>query len=281
VVPVGPANEANYEDGEFFSMSSYTCIKYVLEDHIAVITLQRPQRLNALSVALLQELQSAMRQARSDDQVRVIVITGAPRPDGRPCFSAGDDLKEVASGASIPPGLGFDLTNMIDDLLKPTIAVIDGICSTGAVEVALACDLRVVAETAQISDWHLKNLGSGLGGWGASTRWVRAVGLQQAKDIILTGRVVGGQEAHRIGFAVRVCRSENLWSEAMGMARQIASMDPEGVRLTLAHMDRTEDMSRDQALRLAQILPGWLGVRGSLSGFARQFDGKDEVDPPK
>ena len=123
-------------------MSPYTCIKYAVEEHIAVVTLHRPERLNALSVALLQELQAAIRQARSDEDVRLVVITGSPRPDGRPCFSAGDDLKEMAAGVAMPPGLGFDLTNMIDDLLKPTIAVIDGICSTGAVELALSCDLR-------------------------------------------------------------------------------------------------------------------------------------------
>ena len=259
-------------------MSSYTCINYAVENHIAVVTLRRPERLNALSVALLQELQAAIRQARSDEDVRVVVVTGAPRPDGRPCFSAGDDLKEMGAGVAMPPGLGFDLTNMIDDLLKPTIAVIDGICSTGAVELALSCDLRVVAETAQISDWHLKNLGSGLGGWGASTRWVQAVGLQAAKDIILTGRVLGGQEAYRLGFAARVCSSELVWKEAMTMAGQIAAMDPEGVRLTLAHLERVQDMSRDQALRFAQILPGWLGVRGNLAGFAQRFQTEG---PPK
>lgn len=257
-------------------MTSSASIRYAVTEHIATITLNRPDRLNALSVSLLQGLLSAIRAARSDENVRVIVLTGAPRPDGRPCFSAGDDLKEAASGAHMPRGLGLELTNMIEDLLKPTVAVIDGICSTGAVELALACDLRVVGSSAQISDWHLKNLGNGLGGWGASTRWVRTVGLQMAKDIILSGRVIDAAEAHRIGFAARLYPSESLWNEALGLAREIAAMDPDGVRLTLAHVDRVEDMSRDQALRFAQMLPGWLGVRGNLTGFARRFENEEE-----
>ena len=86
----------------------------------------------------------------------------------------------------------------------PSIAVVDGICTTGALEIAMACDLRIVADTARISDWHLARLGTGLGGWGASTRLPRLVGVAQAKDIILTGKEIDGVEAHRIGLAQRV-----------------------------------------------------------------------------
>lgn len=259
-------------------MSAYTCLDYAVAEGVATITLSRPDRLNALSTKLLEELQSAVRKARKDEETRVLVISGAPRKDGRPCFSAGDDLKDMAAGVPMPPGLGAEICNMLDDLLKPTIAVIDGICSTGAVEIALACDLRIVSETAQISDWHLKNLGNGLGGWGASTRWVRAVGLQHAKDIILTGKVVDGIEAHRIGFAARVFPSAALMDGARAVACQIAAMDPNGVRVTLAHLDRVEDMTRDQALRFAQLLPGWFDVRANLSGFAASFSDKKKGD---
>lgn len=243
----------------------YQHIRYETpEPHIVVVTLNRPERLNALHGPLLVELMHAVQAIEQDDAVRVFLLTGAPRTDGRPCFSAGVDLKAAAEGNAIPPGLGLDLTNAIDDLLKPSIAVIDGVCTTGAAEIAIACDLRVVSATAQISDWHLKNLGTGTGGWGASTRWSRLVGPSKAKELILTGKVIGGEEAHRIGFANAVHPPEKLMPEALAMARAIAGMKPEGVRLTLAHIDRNMDMSRDQALRWAQLAGKWFNVQSGI-----------------
>ena len=244
---------------------SYQHIRYEMpEPYIAVVTLNRPERLNALHGPLMLELMQAVQAIEQDEAVRVFLLTGAPRADGRPCFSAGVDLKASAEGKAIAPGLGLDLTNAIDDLLKPSIAVIDGVCTTGAAEIALACDLRLVSATAQISDWHLKNLGTGTGGWGASTRWSRLVGPAKAKELILTGKVIGGEEAHRIGFASAAHPPDTLMAEAMAMARAIAGMKPEGVRLTLAHIDRNMDMSRDQALRWAQLAGKWFNVHSGI-----------------
>ena len=146
-------------------------------------------------------------------------------------------------------------------MLTPSIAVIDGVCTTGAAELDMACDFRLVAPGARISDWHLKKLGTGLGAWGGSTRWARLVGTQNAKEIILTGKTLSGDEAHRMGFASAVHPSETLFDEAIAFATKIAEMDPRGVRLTLAHLDRSSDMSRDQALRWAQLAGDWLGVK--------------------
>jgi enoyl-CoA hydratase/carnithine racemase len=244
---------------------SYQFIKYEKpEEHVAVITLNRPERLNALSGPMLAEVLSAVQEVEADDDVRVFILTGAPRGEGRPCFSAGLDLKASAEGIEVPPHLGLDLTNTIDDLLKPSIAVIDGICTTGAVELALSCDLRLLGPSAQISDWHLRNLGTGPGGWGASTRWSRLIGVAATKEIILTGKIVDSEEAFRIGFATRVYTAETLWDEALATARAIAGMRPEGVALTLAHLDHNMDMSRDQSLRWAQLAQKWLKVKSNL-----------------
>ena len=210
-----------------------------------------------------------MKRANKDDSVRCIVLTGAPRADGRPCFSAGDDLKEAAAGLHPPGNPGNKLCNAIDDSLKPSIAVIDGVCTTGALELALACDLRVVAETAQISDWHLARLGSGLGGWGASTRLSRLVGVAQAKDLILTGKVIDGREAHRIQLAQRVVPSADLWEEAMTMARAIAAMNPAGVRMTMAHLSKVDDLSKEESLHYATQVREWFGTGGSFAASAR------------
>jgi len=231
---------------------------------VEVLWINRPAQLNALNGEVILGLTAEIKRIRHDDAVRAFVITGAPRPDGRPCFSAGDDLKEAAAGNAPPGNPGSVLTNLIDDCLKPSIAVIDGICTTGALEIALACDLRVVADTAQISDWHLARLGSGLGGWGASTRLARLVGVAQAKDLILTGKVIDGAEAQRIGLAQRVFPSADLWSEAMAIASTIAGMNPTGVRMTMAHLARVEDLSKEESLSFARQLREWMAPSRTL-----------------
>ena len=237
-----------------------------VRDHVAVVTLQRPERLNALNGPLLDELAHAVARIDGDDAIHVWLLTGAPRPDGRPCFGAGVDLRSFSEGKGVTVEQGFGLTNRIDDLLTPSIAVIDGVCTTGAAELALACDFRLVGEAARISDWHLKNLGTGLGAWGASTRWSRLVGVTCAKEIILTGRELDAEAAVRSGFATAAHSSETLMDAALGLAETIAGMNPEGVRLTLAHLDRVDDMTRDEALRWAELLPRWLGVDVRVEG---------------
>jgi len=231
------------------------------DDGIAIVTLDRPEKLNALTGPLLQTLSDVVDEIEADPDVRVFLLRGSPRPDGRPCFSAGVDVSAFATGEGVGEEDGFNLTNKIDDLLKPSICVIDGICTTGGGEIALACDFRLVARTAQISDWHLKKLGTGLGAWGASTRWARECGVTNAKQMLLTGRVIDGDEAFRIGFASAVYDSADLEAGALEMATQIAGMNPDGIKLVLAHLDRIDDMSRDQALRWAKLSADWLDVK--------------------
>ena len=235
-------------------------------EHVTSVALHRPERLNALHGPLLDELAAALDAFASDAEARVLLLHGAPRPDGRPCFGGGVDLRAFAEGRGVSEEQGFALTNRLDDLLKPTIAVIDGVCTTGAAELALACDFRVVGAAARISDWHLKNLGTGLGAWGASTRWARLVGVMRAKEIILTGKELDAEEAVRIGFASAAHPSETLSKAALDMARTIAGMDPAGVALALAHLQRVPDVDRDEALRLAARLPGWMDVSVDIDG---------------
>lgn len=231
------------------------------DDGIAIITLDRPEKLNTLTEPLLQAISDRVDEIEADPDVRVFLLRGSPRPDGRPCFSAGVDVSAFAQGEGVSEELGFALTNKIDDLLKPSIAVIDGVCTTGGGELALACDFRLVGRQAQISDWHLKKLGTGLGAWGASTRWARECGVTNAKQMLLTGRVIDGDEAFRIGFASGVYDSDALEDAALEMATQIAGMNPAGIKLVLAHLDRIDDMSRDQALKWAQLSADWLDVK--------------------
>jgi enoyl-CoA hydratase/carnithine racemase len=124
---------------------------------VALVTLSRPHAANALSQALFKELDDVLDRIEHDDNVRVWLITGAPRPDGSPWFSAGADLKEAVTDRSASPSTvdSLGVVDRIDDL-KPSIAVIGGFCTTGALELSMAYDLRVAAASARPSDWHLK-----------------------------------------------------------------------------------------------------------------------------
>jgi len=221
------------------------------EPHIALITMNRPQALNAITDAMMDELRAAVDAIQADDDIHVYIFTGSPRPDGRPCFSAGADLKERDKRTYVFGLKANDLLNTIEDMLKPSIAAIDGVCTGGGIELAMSCDLRVCAETAEVSDLHLRNLGVGLGGWGASTRLPRLVGLQRAKQMILTARVLNGTEAERYGFAVEATPPGKAVEGAMVMARKMAQMRPHGVKMTLAHLDRGFNMEFYQGLRYA------------------------------
>lgn len=256
---------------------NYECITFEASDGIATVTLNRPHRLNALNIQIMEELYSAAKSIARDPDIRVWLLTGAPRADGRPNFSAGVDLKEAAEGPRRNRHLGPDLCDLIDEMLKPSIAVIDGICTTGAGELAVSCDIRILGEQARISDWHLKNLKTGLGGWGSSTRWARLVGAAKAKEVFLTGKMMTAEEALNCGWATAVYPSAELWDAAMATARSIADMDPDGVRLTLAHFDHCADMPKEQALRWAQMLPDWLDVHSDIGERGAEVLGRKDA----
>lgn len=233
------------------------------EEHIVVITLNRPERLNALGTQMVRDLRAAVDAVEADDDIRVYIITGAPRPDGRACFCAGGDLKE--SREERAPALRWETVELfakIEDLLKPSIAAIDGVCTAGGIELAECCDLRVAAETAEMSDFHLRNLGMGLGGAGASSRLPRIIGLPRAKELILTGKVLDGREAERIGLVNACYPSGELLQRAKEMAARIAAMNPKGVKATLAHMDVGGQLHLYQAIRYADIITALLGDDG-------------------
>ena len=260
-------------------MSTETVIEVTRDGPIEILRLTRPDRLNAIDATMLSELIAAGRRIRKDDSIHCVILTGGPRSDGRPCFSAGDDLIEAAAGETPSGNPGRVLTDLIDEMLTPWIAAIDGVCTTGALELALACDLRFVADTARISDWHLARLGSGLGGWGASTRLSRLVGVAQASDLILTGKEIDGAEALRIGLAQRMVASEDLWDETITAAKAIGSMSRAGVRMTLAHLSRVEDLDKAEALRFADQVRQWMPSTSTFKEAAERVLGPDRDRP--
>ena len=255
----------------------YETIKYeTVEEHIVLLTLNRPEKLNALNRALFEELDDAVQKIERDQDVLVYMVTGAPRTDGRPMFTAGADLKPPAGMGPTPHWLANDVINHIDTMRTPSIAVIDGFCTTGGMELILACDLRIASSTAQFCDWHLKNTGAGIGGWGAATRLSRTVGLSKAKEMLLTGMIVDGEEARRIGLVNRTFPSEKLMDGALEVARSIAGMRPDGIRLTMGFLEMQMDMDLHQALRWADVAPSYMGIKRRFDDMTERFEQRGE-----
>jgi len=242
----------------------FETITFKKEGGFATITLNRPKSLNALNVKMWSELNQALDIVDNDDDIRAFVFTGSPRPDGRPCFCAGADLKEMSgftSGGVLEEskddtfwGLSQPKPTMVPTFEKVTwspkisIAAIDGVCTAGGTELALACDLTVVSETAQISDMHAKNLGW-IGGAGGTANMAWRVGVSKALELCLTGDVIDGKEAERIGFANQVWPPDQYLDKAKELARKIGGMRMAAVIMTKATIRSVQDMDRKSTLR--------------------------------
>lgn len=246
---------------------AYECIVFEKpSDGVALVTLNRPRSLNALSRKLIEEFSQALDDIERNAGIHAIVVTGAARPDGRPCFSAGVDMRELADeGAGDPRsgklvemirsvmdrGIESDLPGLcsrLENMSKPSIAAIDGVCTAGGLEVALACDIRLVSETALVSDLHIKNTG-GIGGAGVSVRLARTVGPARAKEIMFTGDPMNGVEAVAIGLANHCYPPAKLLDSALGLAAKFAARRPEAIGMAKAAMAAAADLDLARALR--------------------------------
>ena len=198
-------------------------------DAVRTLTLSRPEALNALTPDLLGELADALQAAADDDAVRVVVLTG----EGR-AFSAGVDLKALGAsgvdGGDVSGALNGParrVTELLSTMPKVTIAKVNGFCFTGALELALACDLMVVAEEAKLGDTHAK---FGLRPtWGMSARLIRVVGVARARELSYTARTFTGTEAAAMGMAVRSVPLAELDGAVDEMAAAIVENSPDSI----------------------------------------------------
>jgi enoyl-CoA hydratase len=216
------------------------------QDGIATVTLNRPEKLNALNRELRKTFCQAMQELRADPEVRVVIITGAGR-----AFCVGLDLRELgtAQGGVRDEGK-VSFVSVIDDMEVPVIAAVNGFAITGGFELALACDLIIAADTAQFADTHAR-VGVMPGG-GMSARLPRAVGIRKAKELSLTGNYLPAREAERMGLVNRAVPASDLMAAARELATQIAGANQKIVRQMKQLYERTTRTSLQEALQIEQ-----------------------------
>jgi enoyl-CoA hydratase len=235
-------------------------------DGIAAVTLNRPEKLNALNRELRLAFCHAMQAMRADPEVRVVIITGAGR-----AFCVGLDLRELGTKASgIRDEGNATFITVIDDMEVPVIGAINGFAITGGFEMALACDIMIAAEEAQFADTHAR-VGVMPGG-GMSARLPRAVGIRKAKELSLTGNYLSAREAERMGLVNRVVPRDQLMSVAREMASQITGANQTIVRSMKQLYARTTGATLDEALRIEQDAFNDFNRKANLADLANAGD---------
>ncbi|MEK6987529.1 MAG: enoyl-CoA hydratase-related protein [Candidatus Thermoplasmatota archaeon] len=220
-------------------------------DRVATITLNRPDKLNAMSFLMKTELVSALRELDEDPSVRAIVLTGA----GDKAFVAGADISEFA-GRSVTEQIKLyemgTVYDAVDRAAKPVLAMVNGFCLGGGLELALACDIRIASERAVFGQTEV-NLGIIPGG-GGSQRLARLVGLGNALKLTLTGEKIDAREALRMGLVDEVVPHAMLSKRTTEIAEAIASKSAVAVRLAKAAVKASARLPLDQGLRYEQQL---------------------------
>ena len=217
------------------------------EGSIGVITFNRPEVRNALNRAVFQALHEALSKVRNDDDVRVVILTGAGD-----AFVAGADVGELSNRESISGWFESRLhQSVLDDLErlgKPSIAVINGPALGGGLELAMACTIRIASEKAKVG---LPELSLGiLPGFGGTQRLMRIVGYAKAAELVLTAAIMGADDAYRIGLVNRVVPHDELLVTAKQMAQSIARLSPIAVRLEMELLLHGRDASIDDGLAM-------------------------------
>jgi len=218
--------------------------------NVAKITLNRPDRLNAINTALRWDLYNALEDVRKDNNIRAVIITGAPRikeKEVRYTFSVGWDMTEATSGG---PGEGppVELMEHIQDFEKPVIAMVNGFALGGGNELAMVCDFIYASENSEFGQPEIER--GFIPGWGGTQRLPRRVGLSQAKKIILSGDRISAREAERIGLADVVVPMEKLEETTMEFAKKLASKAPLAVKRIKEVMNKGIDTDLKSGLKL-------------------------------
>jgi enoyl-CoA hydratase len=216
-----------------------------ITDGVAVVTINRPEALNALSKDILEELGLAFAAIEKNETVACVILTGS----GAKAFVAGADIAAMQSMNAVAAEdfarLGHAVLRAIENFPKPVIAAVNGFALGGGCELAMACDIRIAAENARFGQPEV-NLGV-IPGFGGTLRLSRLVGKGRAKELIFTGDMIDAHEAYRIGLANKVVAADELLSTAHSMAAKISSKAPVAVRFAKQSVDSGLEMDLDRA----------------------------------
>lgn len=217
------------------------------EQNIAIITLNRPDAMNALGSGLLTELDNVLEEIRKDDKIRSVIITGSGR-----AFSAGADLSEAGSGGDAEMRARMELGQKVFDKIetfdKPVIAAINGYALGGGLELAAACDIRIAAENAAFGSPEV-NIGL-IPSWGGCVRISKLIGRAKATQIVLTGERIDAKEAERIGLVNKIVKPDELMSTATYMAGTLATKAPIAIRLAKKILAKSMEISMDEGNKM-------------------------------
>ncbi|MGG2065721.1 enoyl-CoA hydratase [Bacillus sp. S14(2024)] len=240
-------------------------VEYVTP-HIVKVTLNRERQANALSLALLEELQETLSRINEENDVRVVMITGA----GAKAFCAGADLKERANmnEEQVRHAVGMirSTMDMVEQLSQPVIAVINGIALGGGTELSLACDIRIASETASLGLTETSL--AIIPGAGGTQRLPRLIGIGRAKELIYTARRISSAEAKEYGLVEHVVPAKELEEKAIEIAKQIAKNGPIAVRLAKEAITNGMQVDLQTGLQMErQAYEGVIHTKDRLEGL--------------
>jgi len=224
----------------------YKHLTLEIADRVATLTIRRPEVKNAIDLATMDELHEAAAVLEADRTIQAVILTG-----GGDTFVSGGDLKSLETLEGVDAGRAMSrkmqgILARFEGLEVPVIAAIEGYALGGGAEVAMACDIRIAASDARIG---FKQIAMGIMvGWGGGQRLRALVGRARALELLLTGDVLSGEEAHRLGIVERVVPSGRALAEAEALARRVAAQPPLAVRAIKRALYQGEAMSRESGI---------------------------------
>jgi enoyl-CoA hydratase len=251
---------------------SYTNLLLETREGVATVTVNRPDKLNALNDRTMDELDAAFAALGADPAVRGVILTGA----GEKAFVAGADIGELATQTPVDGKersiRGQRVLDRIENLGKPVVAAVNGFALGGGCELAMACHVRLASENAKFGQPEVK-LGTSPG-YGGTVRLPRLIGRGRATELLLTGGMIDAAEAHRIGLVNRVVPQDHLMAEAVKLAKAMVETGPVAVAACLSMIDRQEHLSLDDALeaetKIFGELAGSADFREGTSAFLQK-----------
>lgn len=230
----------------------YQNIIFDKKENIAVVKINRPEKLNALNLKTMDELKNVFEKIKEDESVYAVIITGS----GEKAFVAGADIAElnelnVISGKDFAEA-GQGVFNLIENSEKPVIAAVNGYALGGGCELALACHIRLASENAKFGQPEV-NLGI-IPGYGGTQRLTRLINSGRAMEYILTGDLISADEAYRIGLANKVISSAELFDKAVKMANKIASKGQVAVKMAVKSVVACDELSESEGQKLEASL---------------------------